>query len=277
MFWRIHKAIFNDRELEAQKIIESFGDTLQIVEGTLSTIEPINVSNLNEASLAITTLQDARKLLTLNYPSSPWLFYHASQYDVNYWSSRFPRNIPWLNQNGIFIPYGNLPDHPLISQMTGEENRVFIRPNSGNKVFTGFDIAVDKSFNDELKKQMLFVRPDEETMCYITPYKKISHIEWRFWICEKQVVAYSPYSWGEEPGLSKAPDSIIDLANQVAQSSFHPDYAYVADFVLDNNNNPYLIEVNAASTSGIYSVDLNKLLPALRNTAIREYNMEIDY
>jgi hypothetical protein len=38
-----------------------------------------------------------------------------------------------------------------------------------------------------------------------------------------------------------------------------------------------LIEINAASTSGIYDAPLNKLLPLIRNTCIREYNGEIDF
>jgi ATP-grasp domain, R2K clade family 3 len=277
MFWRLHKAIFDTRIEEAKAIIESFGDTVQIVEGTVSKIAPVSVDKLSEPSMAITTLQDARQLLTKDYPSTPWLFYHTSKYDVSYWASRFPQDIPWLNRHGVFIPYGNLSTHPIIKNLAGEDNRVFIRPNSGNKVFTGFDIAVDDTFSEELKKHMLFVRPEEETLCYVTPYKKIRDIEWRFWICEHEVVAYTPYSWGEDPELFKAPDSILELAEKVAKSNFNPDYAYVADFVLDSTGNPYLVEINAASTSGIYSVDLNKLLSGLRKTSIREYDMEIDY
>lgn len=300
MFWRLHKAIFDTRIQEAVDILTSFGDTVEVVEGSASLpqsqcypalpggAEPLNPMSpngsttsapqfaLKEASLALTTLQDAKLLLKKDYPSSPWLFYHPSHYAVSYWSARLPAHINYLNRHGVFLPAATLATHPLLKSLVGEDNKVFIRPDSGNKVFTGFDLVAGNTFEQEFNHHMLFVKPDPETLCYVAPYKKIDCVEWRFWICEHQVVASTPYSWADtiDPTI-ELPASIAHAAQELAQSDFQLDYAYVADFVLDTKGNACLIEVNAASTSGVYSVDLQKLLPALRSTAIREYNMDI--
>lgn len=277
MFWRIHKAIFDNKLQEAKSILEHWGDTVQVVEGNVTTIEPIADNMLQDINFCITTLQDARSLLRNQYSKPLFLFYHPTRYDVSAWSASLPDNIPWLNRHGVFIPYQHLFNHPILAHLIVDNGRVFIRPNSGNKIFTGFDIAVDNQFNDNLKNQMLFAKPDGDTMCYVAPYKNIEKNEWRFWFCEHKVVACTPYSWSDSPSLVEPPQQIQSLAEQLASSSFNPDYAYVADFVLDDKGKAYLIEVNAASTSGVYNADLNALLLGLRTTIIRDYNMEIDY
>jgi len=284
MFWRLHRAVFDTQLEKATSIILGYGDEVQVVDGPLRDLAPAP-THLTTPSLAITTLQDARAISQL--PEGPRAFYHPERYRVSYWSTRLPQSVSWLNSGGIFLPYAYLLDSPSIIHTVAQSSqndtpRVFIRPDSGNKTFTGFDIAVGDHFTEELKAQMHFSRPEPETLCYVAPYRSMEATEWRFWICEHKVVAHTPYCWGDQlenttinPNIP--PAAIQAMAERLAQSNFAIDYAYTADFAIDlNDHQPYLIEINAASTSGVYEAKLDSLLLALRSTAVRDYNMEID-
>lgn len=278
MFWRLHKAIFQDRIDEVTAILDKFQDTYQIVEGKPSQLAPVNQSNLNQASLAMTTLQDARRLLRQDYPSTPWLFYHEEHYDVSYWSSHLDSNISWINRKGIFLPYhlALTMSEELKDYLTGEDNKIFIRPDSGNKLFTGFSIENNSEFKKNIETTLLVNRQEPSTLCLVAPHKNIQSTEWRFWISERQIIAHTPYSWEEEPTLRDAPELILEEVEKLIKMPWQPDYTYVADFCLDKENMAYLIEINATSTSGIYQANLQNLISGLRKTAIEEYDGLLD-
>jgi hypothetical protein len=279
MFWRLHKAVFNQKIEEATNIIKSFGDTFQVVSGTPLELAEVPFEKINEPALAITTLQDAQRLIRKDYPSTPWLFFNNKDYKVSYWLPRIGFNIPVLNREALFIPTGMLRTIKLkqLEAIVPRGEKLFIKPDSGNKVFTGFSLKNDETFFEELENNFMFTRPEPEEMCVISAHKDIEDIEWRFWIAEREVIAYSPYSWEGEPEFSEPPEDILKMAQLMAKNKWQPDYIYVADFCTTTTGEVMLIEINAASTSGIYDAPLNKLLPLIRNTCIREYNGEIDF
>ena len=113
--------------------------------------------------------------------------------------------------------------------------------------------------------------PDHDQLCFLASAKKINPIEWRFWIFNNQIITYTPYTWDEEFLIlpKDCPLPILAQAEKLAKSNFSPDLIYCADFVLYENDG-YLIEVNAASTSGVYEADLSKILIAMKNAIIFE-------
>lgn len=277
MFWRLHKAIFGDRIIIAKNIIENFGDEIQIVEGTPSQLANVP-PNTNGVSLAMTTLQDAQRLMRKDYPGSPWLLFNNTQYEVSYWLPRIDRNIPVLNRNSIFLPYNSLlyATEKMIKGVANNEGKLFIKPNTGNKIFTGFTIEYSNKFKETVENQLMFSKPELETLCVVAPYNEIEETEWRFWIAERKIIAYSPYAWESEPEFFEAPKEILEIAEKMTQNNWQPDCAYVVDFCITKNKEVMLLEINAASTSGVYSAKLEDLLIGLRKTSIREYNSEID-
>lgn len=276
MFWRLHKAIFDEQLKKAIEVIKNLGDSYQIVEGTPSQLKDVPFEKFNEPALAITTLQDAQRLIRKDYPSTPWLFFNNTHYRVSYWLSRIDKNIPVLNRDCIFIPYGQLKNLSSSILNAISTKKIFMKPDSGNKVFTGFSIDNNDYFLERLEDQLKFSHIDPEEMIVMSSNKSIENIEWRFWIAERKIIGYTPYSWDLEPKLLTPPQKIMELAEKMTQNSWQPDYIYVADFCLTSEGQPMLIEINAASTSGIYQVDLQKLLPAMKKTCIREYNGEIE-
>jgi hypothetical protein len=278
MFWRLHKAIFADQMDKALEVIKELGDTCQVVSGTPSQLAEVPFNSIAQPTLAITTLQDAQRLIRKDYPSTPWLFFNNNNYKVSYWLPRIDNNIPSLNKEAIFLPVG------LVRRLTSQQvdrivpkgQKLFIKPDTGNKIFTGFSITNDENFMDNIQKNLMFSHIEPEEMCVLSTHKNIQEIEWRFWIAEGKVIGYTPYAWETEPELSEPPKEILEMAEAMGKNSWQPDYIYVADFCTTTSGEVMLIEINAASTSGVYNADLSNLLPSMRNTCIKEYNGTID-
>lgn len=278
MFWRLHKAIFADKLDEALEVIQSLGDTFQVVNGTPSQLAEVPFKSIEEPVLSLTTLQDAQRLIRKDYPSTPWLFFNNNNYKVSYWLPRIDENIPVLNKEAIFLPVGLLRKltSQQIDRIVPKGQKLFIKPDTGNKVFTGFSIINDENFMENIKNNLMFSHIEPEELCVLSPHKDLEDIEWRFWIAEGKVIGYTPYAWESDPSFYEPPVSILEMANSMAKNNWQPDYIYVADFCQTKQGEVMLIEINAASTSGIYNAQLEKLLPAMRNTCIKEYDGTID-
>lgn len=278
MYWRLHQAIFSNRINEAKTILETLGDNVQIVQGTPSQLAS-PLERESGPSMAITTLQDANRLLFSNNKDNPTLYYNRTSYNVSFWLSHLEKNVKALNDKCLFLPYQLLLNAPLdiISCVANQNKEVFIKPDAGNKSFVGFTIKCDKDFNENLKKQLMFSQVDPETLCFISTAKKIDPIEWRVWISERKIIASSPYGWNEDYSYMDLPTNVLELAETMANNPWQPDYAYVADFcTLNDEQEVCLIEINAISTSGTYQANLESLLNGLRKTVIKDWNCEID-
>ncbi len=276
MYWRLHPAVFGNKIDEAVSILLEREDTVQLIyNNSFRSNSLLDVTNL--PTLALTTLQDARELSkqssSKNY--TPLLYYNEYQYCVSYWLSNMSPNIPILNRRGVFLTSGMLPsiDTKLLHYLTKLEyntNKIFIRPNSGNKLFAGQSINID---NWEYEINRLSERINPESLVILAPHVELSPIEWRFWIVKGTVVAYTPYSWEQDITWTSAPDHVLKLAQLVASNTWQLDTTYVVDIVVDTHNDAYVNEINATSTSGTYDAPLRELLLSLRSLAIEEYNL----
>jgi len=278
MFWRLHKAIFAEQMDKALDVIKQLGDTCQVVSGTPSQLAEVPFYSIAQPTLAITTLQDAQRLIRKDYPSTPWLFFNNNNYKVSFWLPRIDNNIPTLNREALFLPVGllrNLTSNQ-VDRIVAKGEKLFIKPDTGNKIFTGFSITNDDNFLESVKNHLMFAHIEPEEMCVLSPHKDIEDIEWRFWIAEGKIIGYTPYAWETEPEFQTAPENILKVAEAMAKNSWQPDYIYVADFCTTKIGEVMLIEINAASTSGIYNAQLDKLLPAMRATCIKEFEGTIE-
>lgn len=257
MLWRIHEAIFKERIKEAENIIESFGDDVQVVTGSLHQLPNPPPNNGSVPALAVTTLDDIRFKVG-STQLCPWSFYSDRKFNASYWLPRLLHsNIPALNSDSCFLPFGMLNNRQF---------PVFVKPNSGNKQFTGQVI--------ENVEQLKHIKLDPETICLVSQPKTINSVEWRLWVVNEEVIACSPYSW-DDLDLSKlvVPSDVIDIATQVATKIHDIDVTYVVDVVFNEDMQQYTVnEINSTTTSGVYAVDLRALLSSLRTLAYQEWN-----
>ena len=276
MFWRLHTAIFGDQLQEAYNFLMSLGDHVQVVTGPSLTVETVPAIQ-PQAALAITTLQDARSQSgCFRGHCSPWLFYDETNYSVSNWLPRMETSIPVLNREGIWVPYGMLGNlsKELLRSLQSYDRKIFIKPDKGHKSFTGFSVFTER-FHEEIQEHTGYLNLDPHVMCFLARHQQLKEIEWRFWIVNKQVVAWAPYSWEGDIPWTLAPERMFSLAREVAMNSWEPDLAYVVDIVETETGSVLVNEINAASTSGVYSAPIEDLLSALRDVAQLEFSGEL--
>lgn len=152
-------------------------------------------------------------------------------------------------------------------------DELFIRPNSGLKIFTGLTLN-QKNSDEEINalRQLSSVNP--ETLILVAPAQKIE-AEYRFFINNRKVITGSCYQKEGQVHLSaEVPIEAVDAARKMAQNPWQPDIVYVCD-IAKTPNGYKLIELNAASTSGLYMANIPKLFDSWVNVAYLEYVGEI--
>ena len=260
MFWRIHKTIFQNRLKEACNILIATGDKIQIIEqqDIEFTLFP-NDFDKTKPAFAITTIQDANRLIKTDTGIN--ICYDKQNYKVSTWIS-YLQELEVLNNDCYFLPLS------LIIHLDSNKFPIFIKPDSGDKLFTGF---IAHNPDDILSHPDIafYMVNAPETMCMIANPKEISDIEWRLWIIDRKISGYSPYSWNKKILLSDPPLEIIELAEKVINIEWQPNSIYTIDIANEmNNKQPKIVEINAGSTSGFYNADLYKILSDIRNSIL---------
>ena len=162
----------------------------------------------------------------------------------------------------------------LLRSLQSYDRKIFIKPDKGHKSFTGISVFTER-FHEEIREHTGYLNLDPHVMCFLARHQQLKEIEWRFWIVNKQVVAWAPYSWEEDIPWSLAPERMLLLAREVSQNPWQPDIAYVVDIVETERADVFVNEINAASTSGVYAVQIEDLLLALRNVAHLEFSGDL--
>ena len=263
MHWRLHKALMGDRLSEALAWIAAQGDSCEVVDGGRRDLPPPQA--VDGPALALTTLVDARGL---QWGAVPGVFWSRQTYELAHYLSMLPQDLPVLNREGAFLTVAML-EHP--PYWLG--GKVFVRPNSGQKSFPGQVLQgadeKDWRLNWHIWKNTYHLAGDE--LCWCAPAKAMPPIEWRVWIVQGQIAAWSPYCWlGDPVPWAPLPEPVAVVAQTLARNSWQSDLAYVADFA-EVDSKAWLLELNAASTSGLYRVPMQNLMPALRAAAIAAY------
>jgi hypothetical protein len=145
----------------------------------------------------------------------------------------------------------------LNGDVTLVHDRVFVRPNSPWKPFAGFDTKTEDLLF-ELKARMTLEHTEQHELIVISSYKNLDNIEWRCYSFDDEIIPV-PYSWNDYDSNTKCPDEVIELARKVFDQLEYVGNMWVIDIGYYFNK-PYLIEVNAVSTSGWYTgLDVEKL------------------
>lgn len=274
MHWRLHEAIFKDRTEEAAGLLRGLGDGVAVVSGPQALLPAPEPLRDGAPALAMTTLQDARRLRWTAV--IPGLLWDLKRYDASFWMPRL--NLPSLNSGGFFIPWGMLGRIPpkVLEALAGEDGRIFVRPDSGQKIFAGQSVPAEPAAMAarlrEIGEECKGVAP--EALVLAAPHRRIEPVEWRFWIARRRIAAWAPYSWDGDVPWSEAPAAVMEAAEKVAAAAWHPDTAFVADIAV-HGDDALLCEINAASTSGVYGAPLQPLLCALRDVVLAEACGEI--
>lgn len=188
-------------------------------------------------------------------------------------------NIPQellLNDNYIMLPYKEFLRRKDGIYSLFNTNKLFIRPDSGLKTFSGTTVHLD-DFDIELKSINEFSSVKEDTIILISGIKPIEE-EYRIVIGNGHVIASSLYKVRDEVVMKEgAPENVISLAEKIANLSWQPDLVYTCDIAVLSNGDVKVIELNSFSCAGLYACNLREILLKVSEIALLEYNGLIDY
>jgi hypothetical protein len=182
-----------------------------------------------------------------------------------------------LNSPYMFMTIAEIKRNiDFIFQTFGDNGKIFIRPDSSQKEFTGC-LVTKENFDKDLFK-MSYGKIDEAWLCLVSKPRKIS-IEYRFLIADKEVITGSMYKFnGEYEERAEFSDDALKLAQSIASEKWQPSRVYSVDISWlyekdsDDPSRLNLLEVNGFNTASMYLCDWKKIVPALNKVALEEWN-----
>lgn len=187
-------------------------------------------------------------------------------------SHYFPHFLKYLlNHDHVMLPFSALaPRSKELFDRFGRERRIFVRPDSPLKLFTGLVVSRD-TFEKDLEFMAFYEFPGESLVVVSSPKSILK--EWRFVIADQQVVASSEYKEGEmlvaRPG---ADDIALTLAREILDDGFAPDPVWVMDICETTGHQFHLLEIGGFSFSNLYACDKDAVVQAVSRVALRIWN-----
>lgn len=150
----------------------------------------------------------------------------------------------------------------------GKEALIYIRPDRGDKPFTGQLLDL-QDFDRFWKNNVVCNASDEDVIIVSTP-KKING-EWRF-VCsdEWEVIACSTYQYQEQRTLiPNAPVGATELVREILKTGYYPDPVFTIDIAEDTDGKFWLLEYNSFSSAGLYACKKDAIVKRVSEIAER--------
>src|ERR1019366_4121747 len=181
----------------------------------------------------------------------------------------------FLNNDSIMTTWGNLCSENRLDlyERYGWDGEIFIRPDSGYKVFTGQLINLHDFVENKAKLESISgIVP--ETIIWTSSVKSIA-AEYRVWISNRKIVTHSEYSWDDKNidiynCLPETPTKVLELAAQIANHRWQIDRIYVVD-ISTYRGEAAIIEFNSFSCSGLYECDSELLFKTVSEDIVAEW------
>lgn len=174
-----------------------------------------------------------------------------------------------LNENYIMLPYGELKRRTeYLYEHLGQDRAIFIRPNVGDKLFTG-KLVYKENFDKDVEMLGFYDVPPEALVVVAEPSNL--NAEWRFVVTENGVAAGSQYRKGVMVWRDVAyPQEALDLANEIVKK-YKPDEAWVVDICLTKSGRYRLMEIGCFSCCGLYECNRDAVIAAVTAAALKEW------
>lgn len=166
-----------------------------------------------------------------------------------------------LNEDFIMLPWGFLKNNKKkIFESFPDVDSLFIRPNSGRKIFTGTTLT-KKWFNKEI--DIIRCLPNssikESDLVLISSVKDIVS-EYRTVVhSEAGPIASVKYNGEDQDRV----DEIIQYFLMLKGVDFHPDVLYTIDTAFLADEKIRVVELNSFHSAGLYGLDIGKQLDLL--------------
>jgi len=175
-----------------------------------------------------------------------------------------------INKDYTMMPLQEvLRQKDLVLKTFGKDGKIFVRPDSGFKYFTGKVLNADEITLKGFEHG--FYYKDTSILVVVSSPKEIQ-AEWRFVVAEKEVISGCIYQSQNIPckEAESYTDAARDFAKKIVLNDWQPEIIYTIDICLSNKE-LYLLELNAFSTSGLYTCDLKPIVKKASELAIMEW------
>jgi len=205
---------------------------------------------------------------TKNRGYTPGAYGFKKDTDTSFYMTQLPGDW-YFNEHCVYMPVGMIArSKSMIRDLFGDH--IFMRPDSGFKSFTGFDVTMDK-LDYELSALKQTSRPFDHEQCLIARARPIK-CENRFVICDRKIVTGSQYRWDDRlmTRIDLHPDCVA-MAERVATADWQLDTCYTVDIFLCEERGARIGEFNSFASSGLYQSDVDAIVAAVSASALKEW------
>lgn len=263
--WLIEKNIFFDTEDEMLQIIEELGMEYHLFSYVPIACEIEKIPFSKDDCVIFYGSLNAAKVLQRKYNYlKPCVYGNFKNYECSVYYPYYENFL--LNRDRMLLDYEffKLNFDKLFQLRFARNNALFVRPDSGLKPFTGKVFYRDQK-NECIEELELYGDLTPKSTILVSSPKNIID-EWRFIITgnylKDHIISGSQY---REGGKHKERNEYSDKAYKKLEQilkwvRFKPDLIWVADICRTQNDEYYLLEIGCFSCSGLYSIDLKKVI-----------------
>lgn len=169
-----------------------------------------------------------------------------------------------LNGRYAMVPFAELErNRGFLFGALGCEDAVFVRPDGGDKRFTG-QLLYLESFDRDYERMGAY-DVSADTLVVVSEPRNLTG-EWRFVVVEGKVVAGSAYKKSDEV----IPDAARALADEVAQE-YEPDKCWTLDVCRTKEGEYFLLEIGSFSCAGLYRCDVEPIVREVSRVVYEEW------
>ncbi len=171
-----------------------------------------------------------------------------------------------LNRDYVMLPFGELDRRKeFLFDSLGRDNRIFVRPDSPLKLFTG-QIVSRQTFAADLEFMAFYDVPPNSLVLVSSPSTLL--YEWRFVVADGCVVAGCQYKRGEQMDYQANYDATaLELAQTIASLGHDPDPVWIVDICKTSDDAYHLLEIGGFSFADLYACNKADVVAAVSATA----------
>jgi hypothetical protein len=178
----------------------------------------------------------------------------ALRFNRYYSTIKLPADL-WVNGDFLMTTFYDFTENFEKYEKFFGTKALFIRPNSGSKLFTGLPILSksDMEYQSNALRQLSGVMDDSIIM--VSSAKEIKE-EFRFIIVGNEVIDGSRYSLnGEHTEAHFYTTAALDLATKVAKTPGKPTEIFTCDVAEMGDGSMKIVELNSFNCAGWYHCD----------------------
>jgi len=159
-------------------------------------------------------------------------------------------------------------------QKYGKEALIFIRPDTGEKTFSGQLLDL-QDFDRFWENGIQCTANPEDAIIVSTPKTIIG--EWRFVVSRrKEIIAQSTYQYqGKKTLIPSAPAGATALVKEILEVGYFPDSVFCVDVCQDADGNFWLLELTSFSSAGLYATNKDAVAKVVSEIAEEDWTKKL--